>query len=339
MILIIGGAFSGRHEFLAREGARNFYEIQKKDAFDFFEEISVSLKDEKPEVQACLSRVVERLSSFDFVVATEVGCGVVPVSEKERKFRDANGKLNQALAKIAEKVVLCVCGIPKVIKGEPAHFSLKAAHCTVFRHGQTLSNVQKRFAGGGSDVPLSEEGKNQAVRMRKKMEETFSLYEPAVKNQILFPKKVFSSPMTRALTTARILFPESKIVTFGGLCEMKMGLFENMTHEELSDGLFADGSKSPSNARIYQDWLDSNGTMECPSAAGFEGESIGSFSLRVSECFSKIRNKTDETIVIVAHGGVQMAICELFFKKARMNGIPYFKWQTDNSSFRFGEIF
>ena len=62
-----------------------------------------------------LSRTVERISSFPVVVATEIGCGVVPLSAEERAFREKNGRLNQALAHVADSVVLMCAGIPQVI--------------------------------------------------------------------------------------------------------------------------------------------------------------------------------------------------------------------------------
>ena len=50
------------------------------------------------------------------VVANEVGLGIVPENAMARAFRDHAGRLNQALAARAARVVLVTAGIPLVLK-------------------------------------------------------------------------------------------------------------------------------------------------------------------------------------------------------------------------------
>ncbi len=59
---------------------------------------------------ACPSHVV--------VVSNEVGLDVVPENALARRFRDAQGALNQAIAQQADLAVLVVAGLPLVLKGE-----------------------------------------------------------------------------------------------------------------------------------------------------------------------------------------------------------------------------
>ena len=178
-----------------------------------------------------------------------------------------------------------------------------------------------------------------AESARKKLNDSFGAYAPEVAEKILRPAKIFSSPMERAVATAEILFPDSEIVTVDGLREIRMGLFENMSHEELSSGLFADGSKSEKNSRAYQSWIDSKGMVAPPGSGAFKGESMDEFVSRVSESFRKIVSENElGTFVIVAHGGVQMVICSTMFFKAKLNDISYFKWQSENVGYRFGTV-
>ena len=51
------------------------------------------------------------------IVTNEVGFGIVPDNALARRFRDAQGRLNQQLAAQADLAVLVVAGLPVVLKG------------------------------------------------------------------------------------------------------------------------------------------------------------------------------------------------------------------------------
>jgi adenosylcobinamide kinase/adenosylcobinamide-phosphate guanylyltransferase len=51
------------------------------------------------------------------LVSNEVGLGIVPDNALARRFRDAQGRLNQQIAARADRVVMMVAGMPLVVKG------------------------------------------------------------------------------------------------------------------------------------------------------------------------------------------------------------------------------
>ena len=53
------------------------------------------------------------------LVANEVGLGIVPDNAMARGFRDHAGRLNQAVARAAQRVYFMSAGIPLTLKGQP----------------------------------------------------------------------------------------------------------------------------------------------------------------------------------------------------------------------------
>lgn len=64
--------------------------------------------------------VAEALASHDgpvIAVSNEVGLSIVPDNALARRFRDAQGRLNQIVAARADTVVFMVAGLPLFVKG------------------------------------------------------------------------------------------------------------------------------------------------------------------------------------------------------------------------------
>lgn len=64
--------------------------------------------------------LLERLPKLPgeiILVSNEIGSGVVPENRLARRFADEQGRLNQDLATLCERVTLCVAGIPLSLRG------------------------------------------------------------------------------------------------------------------------------------------------------------------------------------------------------------------------------
>lgn len=108
MIFVTGPFCSGKQDYICRALAleeEEFHAVGIRDV----EQLALS---EDPEVLA------EKLASYQIVIATEIGGGLVPVLAEDRVWREAAGRLACLLAERAETVIRVCCGLPQLLKGE-----------------------------------------------------------------------------------------------------------------------------------------------------------------------------------------------------------------------------
>ena len=240
---------------------------------------------------ADLTQLAEELAQYDIVIATEVGGGVVPVDAGQRAAREAAGRLACLLAARADSRGADVLRHPHGAERRIAEKML----IYLLRHGLTEYNAQKRYQGQ-RDIPLSPEG---AAQLRK------ADFDPDV---------VYVTPLQRTSQTAKIVFPHAKLVVVDGLKEMCFGSFEGRNFIEME------------HDPDYQAWVQANCESSCP-----DGERKEDFSNRICAAFSKLVDEAlaegKDRLVILAHGGTQMAAMERY-------GVPhqdYYKWCGPNA--------
>jgi adenosylcobinamide kinase/adenosylcobinamide-phosphate guanylyltransferase len=66
--------------------------------------------------QQALLDVLPTLPGQIILVSNEVGMGIVPLGEINRRFRDEQGRLNQAVAAVCDKAVFMAAGLPLALK-------------------------------------------------------------------------------------------------------------------------------------------------------------------------------------------------------------------------------
>jgi adenosylcobinamide kinase / adenosylcobinamide-phosphate guanylyltransferase len=64
-----------------------------------------------------LEEALRRRGGTVVLVSNEVGFGIVPDNALARRFRDLQGRLNQRIAALADRVILVVAGLPLTVKG------------------------------------------------------------------------------------------------------------------------------------------------------------------------------------------------------------------------------
>ena len=161
----------------------------------------------------------------------------------------------------------------------------------LIRHGATKGNLEKRYIGR-TDEDLCGEG------IRKLKEDTCAgIYPPA--------QAVFSSPMKRCLSTAECIYPVQTPQIVWDFRECDFGLFEGKNYKELTGN------------PLYQQWIDSNGTLPFPGGEAltdFKKRSVCAFLETVSKSESILKGhvtsgkQDDTTVAYVVHGGTIMAV-------------------------------
>jgi len=110
MILIIGGAYQGKTEYAKRHFGEEYRLVK-----EYHEVVRRQMQDGKNPLEEA-EKLLESGEKL-VVISNEVGYGLVPLGEEERKYRECVGRVNCFLAQQAEQVVRVVCGIGSMIKG------------------------------------------------------------------------------------------------------------------------------------------------------------------------------------------------------------------------------
>ena len=120
MIFVIGPLFSGKQDYIMQAlgwSETDFLEKAVRDVQNLAAEAAEAVETSHSpldDLQEKLRSLADRLSQKEVVIATETGCGVIPLDPRERRNREAAGRLSCLLAERAETVVRICCGIPQV---------------------------------------------------------------------------------------------------------------------------------------------------------------------------------------------------------------------------------
>ncbi len=156
------------------------------------------------------------------------------------------------------------------------------------RHGQALSNVERRLAGRMDGIPLTAEGVRQA-------EEAASLLKSAGSGRGI--SAIYSSPIKRAADTADIMAKKCGVagVTIDKrLTEIEMGSFTGMTFEQIR--------KEYGN--IFERFYNHDAEIE-----GKGVESFRHLRSRITDMMREVKSRDyDGDVVLVTHKDPVVAV-------------------------------
>lgn len=151
----------------------------------------------------------------------------------------------------------------------------------LIRHGLTNANFEGRYIGK-TDLDLNEAGIEEILKLKEEYE---------------YPNvgRVYTSPLKRAIETARLIYPEITPFTVNDLREYEFGNFENKTVNELE------------NDEKFKEWIKSNQSIKIDGA-----EDMASFNQRIiSGLDSVIKDMMTNRIsdaALITHSGVIMSL-------------------------------
>ncbi|MDN5972333.1 histidine phosphatase family protein [Bifidobacterium crudilactis] len=171
----------------------------------------------------------------------------------------------------------------------------------LLRHGQTAWSVSGQHTGR-TDIPLTPIGETQAVQAGQRLAAAFG--------GSFSPDMVYTSPLKRARTTARLAgFHDATVVD--GLAEWDYGRAEGRTRDDVAKAngsdwvLWRDGPQSLSE-RLGGDWDSRLPSGETVHVHNGPGESLEDAAKRASGVLQNVSPLMEQgkVVVMVAHAHI-----------------------------------
>ncbi|UJL46627.1 histidine phosphatase family protein [Virgibacillus sp. NKC19-16] len=168
---------------------------------------------------------------------------------------------------------------------------------TLFRHGVTKANLERRYLGW-SDPPITDEARDKLTGL------PCEAYDLCV-----------SSDLLRCRQTAAVLCSNAPYVESAAFREMNFGKWELATYAELC------------HEPEYRNWVD-NPLINRPP----DGESFSEMESRLNRGWQTLKSQVDEdehrNILLVTHGGVIRFLLTKLTKEKR----GFWEWQILHST-------
>ena len=115
MKVVIGGAFSGKTEFVKTKWGYCDAEISDRPGKKVLNHFHLFVKEMLRQGKDA-SEIKAALQNTEVLICDEIGCGIVPAESEERIYRETVGRLMCDICASAEKVVRIYCGLAEELK-------------------------------------------------------------------------------------------------------------------------------------------------------------------------------------------------------------------------------
>lgn len=171
----------------------------------------------------------------------------------------------------------------------------------LIRTGTTNTQPGKRYVGQ-SDIPLCDKG----IEALTEMSRDYNYPQAEI---------VFTSPLTRCVQTAEILYPDTYTEKIDGLMDMNLGEFEGKSFEELREN------------ENFSLWIKNSFENTPPG-----GEEITAFTARtvdaIREIFIRMMEEKITNVAVITHGGVIMTLLAAI----GLPKMPLHQWAVENGT-------
>ncbi len=180
----------------------------------------------------------------------------------------------------------------------------------LLRHGETEANKAGRYQGS-TDYPLSDTGRAQAKEVAGDL------------SQVNFAK-IFTTPLSRAQETTKIVAPGKAFAIIPEFTERHFGDWENMTYTDIKTKY----------GEVYRSWLKNPRETVIPGALTF-----AEHNERIIKGLSAVEKEhqpiNEENFLIVAHGGTNRMIMLHYFNLDTSN---FWRIKQDNCCVNIIEV-
>lgn len=171
------------------------------------------------------------------------------------------------------------------------------------RHGQSMTNVRKVFTGQ-LDAPLTEAGRQQAMRMAKYLDR----YRV---------EKIYASSLVRAVETAEAIAERQNcpVEKCDAIMELDAGLWQGLRFEEIA-------ATYPENYAVWR--------SDIGSATPDGGETCKQLYDRVTAFLEQVLAKPEETVCLVCHA-IPIRMMESYIHAGCVAGAKEIDWVPNAS--------
>ena len=110
MVVVIGGAYQGKLAYVKQR-----YGTEREIIHGLHHNIREFMMENKDPWEEIAKRVEQNPNLI--IISNEIGYGLVPMDEFERRYRETTGRILGRLCENATEVIRVVCGIGMQIKG------------------------------------------------------------------------------------------------------------------------------------------------------------------------------------------------------------------------------